>query len=193
MGKCPKGKARKRSMAQAGDVICVTGSLGDSGAGLKLLPDRTDLTAQERVLVERHLMPEPRIPEGLFLSSFQGVHAMMDISDGIASDLRFILDKSRKQAVVDVEHLPLSDELVRVASERHWDALELALAGGEDYELLLTVAADEYPTIGKKFQDRFNKPLFAIGSIVEGDSKIHWMKNEAEYKFSKSGFDHFAQ
>ena len=95
-GECTHSRALTRSGARTGDIIYVTGPLGDSGAGLKLVLERaagrlSDLIPDEQMLVRRHYMPLPRVEEGLKLSQAQGVHSMMDISDGIASDLRHIL------------------------------------------------------------------------------------------------------
>ena len=147
LGACASGQSRKRSAAQPGDLICVTGPLGDSAAGLKIIleyvgkgerPAECGLTEEEAVLRERHYRPMPRIPEGMALATTPGVNAMMDISDGIGSDLRHILKASGVGARVDVRSLPLSAELRTVCARRGWDAAALAAGGGEDYELLFT-------------------------------------------------------
>jgi thiamine-monophosphate kinase len=191
IGKCPKGKAKKRSMAQAGDIIYVTGNLGDSAAGLKILLEKPALSAECDFLLEKHYKPEPRIKEGLFLSSFPEVHAMMDISDGIASDLFHILKASGKKATVETDKLPLSKELIKFAEEQHWDMIELATAGGEDFELLLTVDPEKSSMLESDFLNYFGTPLFPIGTIFDGDPHVQWMKDGIEYQFSKSGFNHF--
>ena len=149
LGTCAAGQSRKRSAAQPGDLVCVTGPLGDSAAGLKVVlesigkggrpaPGKDGLTEEEAILRERHYRPMPRIPEGMALSATPGVNAMMDISDGIGSDLRHILKASGAGARVDVRSLPLSAELRTVCARRGWDAVALAAGGGEDYELLFT-------------------------------------------------------
>lgn len=151
LGSCETGRSRKRSAAQPGDLVCVTGTLGDSGAGLKLVLERvgngeqagttravSEDNSAEEYLLERHYRPMPRVLEGLKLAETAGVNAMMDISDGIASDLRHILKESGTGARVDVRSLPLSAELRAVCARRGWDPVELAVGGGEDYELLFT-------------------------------------------------------
>ena len=145
LGSCAAGRSRKRSAAKPGDLVCVTGPLGDSGAGLKLvlenvgrLPARPEMAEDETILRERHYRPVPRIDEGMKLAETPGVNAMMDISDGIGSDLRHILEESGTGARVDVRSLPLSAELRAVCARRGWDPVALALEGGEDYELLFT-------------------------------------------------------
>lgn len=191
IGKCKKGEAKKRDMAQSGDVICVTGDLGNSAAGLKLLLEKQTLSAEYNFLLEKHHLPEPRIDEGRFLASFPDAHAMMDISDGIASDLFHILKASGKTAVVEVDKLPLSNELITIADKKHWDPIELAATGGEDYELLLTVAAEKFSMIESCYSERFGRPLSPIGHIHEGEPHIQWLKEGVEYELSKSGFNHF--
>ena len=138
LGECPSGTARMRSMACEGDRICVTGTLGDSAAGLKAILEGMEPDADIQTLIERHYLPLPRVAEGLRLADTPGVHAMMDISDGIGSDLRHILDASGVGAVIDVPSLPISPALQRVCAHQGWDAAALAIGGGEDYELLFT-------------------------------------------------------
>ena len=191
MGKCAKGKARRRSMAQTGDLICITGQLGDSAAGLKLLLKKSPKIAGYDYLLAKHHHPEPQIAEGMFLADISEVHAMMDISDGIASDLKHILKASRKAATIDVNKLPVSDILKNVAHTLDWNAEELAASGGEDYELLFTMAPEHVETIQKQFAEHFRKPLYVIGQIADGESIISWLKGDKEIELGQSGFNHF--
>ena len=87
--------------------------------------------------------------------------------------------------------LPLYKELIKFAGEQHWDMIELATAGGEDFELLLTVAPEKSSMLESDFLNHFGKPLFPIGTIYDGDPHVQWMKDGIEYQFSKSGFNHF--
>lgn len=192
-GKCAKGKARMRGMAQLGDLICVTGSLGDSAAGLKLLLEKKGGGASESAfLLRKHHQPEPRLAEGQFLSECSHVHAMIDLSDGIASDLIHVLKASGRQAIVETDRLPLSRELSVVATEYQWDTTSLAVAGGEDYELLFTVSADEFASLNEAFSERFGRPIHYIGCICKGAARIQWLKTGVVYPFAKKGFNHFA-
>ena len=145
LGSCGAGQSLKRSGARPGDLVCVTGTLGDSAAGLKLVLERQsngcgshEASDTEKILVDRHYRPVPRVAEGQKLAATTGIGACMDISDGIGSDLRHILEASGVSASVDVRSLPLSAELRDLCARRGWDAAELALDGGEDYELLFT-------------------------------------------------------
>ncbi|MBO4671272.1 MAG: thiamine-phosphate kinase [Bacteroidales bacterium] len=180
LGSCLHGTAVKRSGACPGDLVCVTGTLGDSAAGLKLVLEndasRHIPGTHEAYLLGRHYRPEPRVREGIALAALNGVHAMMDISDGIASDLRHILDASCCGAVVDVRLLPLSESLKHVCAQRGWDAAGLAAGGGEDYELLFTAAPGTIIPPG----------CTRIGYITSGDA-LKWDGTDKEYK----GFTHF--
>lgn len=179
MGECARGVSRKRADAKPGDLICTTGYIGDSGAGLNVILKGVERGDLENELVRRHYRPVPRVEAGLLLSATPGVHAMMDISDGIGSDLRHILKASGVSARVDVRKLPLSQELL-LACERHgWDAYHLALDGGEDYELLFTASPDA---------DLSGVPHHVIGEILPlSDERIVWDGTDDEFV----GFHHF--
>ncbi len=191
IGQCPKGKARLRSMAQAGDIVCVTGFLGDSAGGLEILLHNIPETSDSIYLTGCHHQPEPHIKEGLWLAQHPEVHAMMDISDGISSDLAHIVKASNKSAIVDLESIPVSDVLKRVAIANKWDIERLAVSGGEDYVLLCTVNKDKFEKLSIAFLKQFGRPLYAVGRITQGNGAIVWTKNGKEVVFSQRGFDHF--
>lgn len=178
LGECPHSSARMRSDAKDGDLVCVTGRLGDSGGGLHVILKGCERDQDAEYLIARHYLPMPRVEEGIKLAQVPGVHAMMDISDGIGSDLRHILKASGVGAEIDVSSLPLSDELRKVCLREGWDAAELALTGGEDYELLFTVSPEAEKTLAVEHS--------VIGRIVKGDS-IVWKGSEKDYL----GFRHF--
>ena len=176
VGECERGRSRKRGDAVAGDLVCVTGPLGDSGGGLQVILQGKPRDAAAEALVARHYRPTPRIREGLALAATPGVHAMMDISDGIASDLRHILKASGAGAEIRTADIPLSDELRQVCARQGWDALDLALTGGEDYELLFTMAPGTEPSV----------PYYVIGRVTEGRDLV-WIGSDRDYL----GFRHF--
>ncbi len=176
LGQCPKGQSKKRSDALTGDLICVTGPLGDSGAGLRIILDNQKNLIGAQNLINKHYLPEPRVTEGLKLSALEGVHAMMDISDGIGSDLRHILKASGKGAQIDCNAIPISDQMKAYCSATGSDPLELAICAGEDYELLFTCSPDTVIPIRHH----------VIGHITDGDN-IAWTGTDKDY----SGYHHF--
>lgn len=186
LGECQAGASRKRSAAVPGDLICTTGYLGDSAGGLQVILDeaagrKEARTDDEKELVRRHYQPVPRVSEGVVLAGTEGVHAMMDISDGVGSDLRHILKASGVSAVIDVSSIPVSDELKRSAESRGWNVSELALNGGEDYELLFTISPEAERNLAVRH--------FVIGRITEGlnPGGVTWEGTDKEFK----GFHHF--
>ncbi len=153
LGSVPKGNAALRSGARMGDFVYVTGTLGASVAALELLREGRRLRAKARL---RHFYPEPRIEVGRYLREKKLVSAMIDTSDGLSVDLGHICDESGVGAVIYSESLP------RMSGPR---GLELALHGGEDYELLFTAA----PRV-KVPHVIAGVHVTRIGEIVRGDS-----------------------
>lgn len=181
-GRCDHGKALGRGGAKVGDTIFVTGTLGDSGAGLKAILHNLPRTEAVNRLISRHLRPMPRVEEGQRLLESGMVSAMMDISDGIASDLRHILRASGVGAQIELNSLPLSPELMAVCREQHWRARTIAASAGEDYELLLTAPAE--------IVDHIDFPLYPIGHITD-NTGIEWLRKGRPIKFKTKGFVHF--
>lgn len=191
LGKCEKNKAVLRSTAKTGDIICVTGYLGDSAAGLKATLEGLSVAAETDYLTERHYMPSPRLKEGSLLASLPGVNSMMDISDGLSSDLMQILKASVKGAMVDTELIPVSPELYNICMKRGWNAFDLAVSGGEDYELLCTISPDKFEQTAAIFEKQCEKKLFSVGAIITGVPEIKWMKGSKSVSIDNKGFDHF--
>lgn len=193
VGKCKKGLAKRRNMACNNDIICVTGILGDSAGGLQILLNNLDRNnADHDYLLKKHFVPEPRLDEGQFLATFEGIHAMMDISDGIASDLVHILKASAKGAKIDLDSIPVSETLQKVAKQQNWNIMELAIGGGEDYELLFTVDPAKKQEIDEAYFARFGKHIIPIGKIEQSAPQIMWFNNKQEVIMKKGGFNHFA-
>ena len=154
IGRAPMSCIKRRSAAKAGDVVIVTGELGASAAGLRdVLGGR--LNGRNAKI---HLMPEAQIREGEWLGMQSAVHAMCDVSDGIASDLKHILEESKKGAVVEAKSIPIAKGAT----------LQDALCGGEDYKLLLTVDKKEADDLAQRFEAEFGRPLYKIGKIKSG-------------------------
>lgn len=176
MGQIAHNSAKLRSHAQVGDLICVTGPLGDSGAGLQVILESLERDSDAVTLINRHYSPTPQVEAGIALAQTPGVHAMMDISDGIGSDIRHILKSSHVGAEIDIFQLPMSPELKRLCKKHHWEPIHFAISGGEDYQLLFTMSPNTKPTISHTI----------VGRIVEGDSLI-WLNATKDY----CGFRHF--
>lgn len=191
-GIIPKGKALCRHSAKLGDWIYVSGTLGDSAAGLSLLLDHqknnlATFDCDQQYLIQRHLRPTPRVLLGLTLGQF--AHAAIDISDGLLADLGHILTRSQCGAVINLEDLPLSPQLRRCYSEKQ--ALEFALYGGEDYELCFTIANDDKEKIDK-WLGNIGVNYQCIGQIrseKEGLTLLH--HSEKVSMPTHTGFQHF--
>ena len=187
-GLVPTGRALKRSGAKPGDWIFVTGTLGDSAAGLSLLQHRHRLNdpAVHEVLIKRHLRPMPRVLQGQALRNL--ATSTIDISDGLIADLGHILTASRVGARLNLEALPLS-----AALRDHFEpeqVLTWALSGGEDYELCFTV-----PEVNRGALDvalgHLGVPYTCIGQIAPEADGLTLLENGKPRRFNHKGFDHF--
>ncbi|MDF2458902.1 MAG: thiL [Nitrospira sp.] len=145
VGSAPAGHVLLRSGSKPGDDLYVTGTLGDSRAGLQLLENRPrrsrpSLSSRHRrLLVARHLRPSARIREGCWLARGRWATSAIDISDGLSGDLRHLCEESHVGVDLDLSMLPISPACRAYALSVKQDPAILALAGGEDYELLFTI------------------------------------------------------
>ncbi len=198
VGRSPHGAAIMRGGARPGDAVCVTGTLGDSAAGLEMIiAAGGNITSSTRTagfpgsaasLLEKHWRPRPRVEEALALAATGAVRSMMDISDGVASDLKHILKASGVSARVDIDALPLSAPLKEYAAATGTDAVAMALGGGEDYELLFTAGEKDAERIAAEAAVKITR----IGTVTEGESGIvRWCRGGEEIKDDYMGFDHF--
>lgn len=145
IGRIADAHIKRRSGARPGDAILVAGELGLSGAGLHdILAGRYDTPA-----AAAHRNPQPQVDEGIWLGARPEVHAMMDLSDGLASDIRHIMERSGVGAAIDIGRIPLAQGA----------DVETAACGGEDYKLLLTADAAAADRLAVDFRARFGTPL----------------------------------
>ena len=191
LGKVSAREIKRRNAARAGDAVCVTGVLGDSAVGLKLLTEATEYAKEEHKLIRMHHTPKTWVKEGTWLGTQEAVHAMMDVSDGIASDLRHILNASGVGARIELSRLPLSPEMTKVCRERGWNPERAAAEGGEDYVLLFTADAEECNGLQKDFQARFGAGFTVIGEIAAGKPGIEWYRNGIRVPEDFRGYEHF--
>lgn len=190
-GIVPQDKALFRHNAKIGDWIYVSGTLGDSAGGLQLLlnqkTDNVNWNKDESYLIQRHLRPTPRVLLGLTIASI--ANAAIDISDGLLSDLGHILKRSRCDAVINLDDLPLSESLLNCYSKEK--AEQFALSGGEDYELCFTVHNDNKQKLEKALTN-IGVNYTCIGQIRSAKEGLTLLRhNEAVRLPAKSGFDHF--
>lgn len=180
-----------RHSAEPEDFICVTGCLGDSGAGLLALQQKIGQSWEVQQLIDKHFHPEPNPEEGVWLASQEDVHAMMDVSDGLNCDLKRLLRASKCGGIVDVSSLPISKELLKVCRENGWDAEKLGLTGGEDYCLLLTIAKHAINNIKQSFYEKFHKPLYVIGKVTSQRGNPVYEKEGRPMDIQLTDFQHF--
>lgn len=176
IGRADTRHIKRRSDARAGDVIFTTGELGASGAGLRdLLEGRLDTP-----VAAIHRNPQPQVAEGVWLGARTEVHAMMDISDGLASDIRHIMARSGVGARIDLDRLPIAAS----ADTR------MAACAGEDYKLLLTVDATAAENLAAQFRARFGTPLHPIGRITPTPDLV-WSEHGIPVALDWQGFVHY--
>ena len=190
-----RGKYIKyRSGAIPGDIVAVTGLLGSSEGGLRLVLNSQlrNLRGQdETILLRQHFHPKPQLAEGFFLAHQSQVGAMMDVSDGLDSDLRRIIERSGCGAEVYLEKLPVSPALKRCCRKYGWNQEEVAAAGGEDYCLLITVRPGSLAALDRRFLRKFGRRLHPVGRITKKRGQLVYFKAGRQVTLPKSGFDHF--
>lgn len=185
-----QGRSCLRSAARSGDLICVTGRLGGSRAALRLL-DRLGPEAAWRghhELILSYSAPYARTGAGQWLTSQDAVHAMMDISDGLSSDLWRIAEASGVRCVVDVSALPISPAAVPAAHLTGEPLTGTALHGGEDFELLFTVAPNRADEVLGGIVIETGTQAAVVGSAAEGEPGVF----AADGAPIRPAFDHFA-
>lgn len=190
-GIVPQNKGLFRHNAKIGDWIYVSGTLGDSAAGLQLLlnqkTDNVSWNKDESYLIQRHLRPTPRVLLGLTIASI--ANAAIDISDGLLSDLGHILKRSNCGAVLNLDDLPLSEPLLNCYSKE--DAEQFALSGGEDYELCFTVHNDNKHKLEKALAN-IGVSYTCIGQIRSAKEGLTLVRNNEVVTLpAQRGFDHF--
>ncbi len=182
-----------RSGASEGDIIYVTGTPGDSALGLKVLRNHgaRALKGRFRKAALKHLDPRARIEAGRALARRRLASAMIDISDGVALDLTRICRSSGKGAIIELEDFPISDEMNRyreAAKNSSW--IDLALSGGEDYELLFTSPEPNRNKIASLAKS-LGLRITAIGRMTNGRGIKVLGKDKRPYRLKRAGFEHF--
>lgn len=192
LGEVEKNLFKTRSGAKVGDLICVTGDLGEAEACLRFL--RSSLGKKKihlnNSIIKKHLIPYPRIEESRLLVKNLKITSMIDISDGLSSDLYHLCEESNKGALIYADKIPISQKTRETCKLLNLSPLNLALSSGEEYELLFTLSPEEEKKLLKVTRGKFQVSIIGkIKNIKEGvkildrDGKIKYLK--------KTGYRHF--
>ncbi len=192
IGSAPENEILYRNRAQCGDKIFTTGFLGESRAGCFLITN--DIQACFKgceTLKASHFLPRPYLKEGKFLARQKGVHAAIDISDGLSSDLEHILEESGKGAQIFADTIPISQDLKNFCRQFSFDPVQFALSGGEDYALLFTVSSDNAEKVKKNYEKIFPRPIYELGVITETNNMELVFSDGTVQQILPKGWDHF--
>jgi thiamine-monophosphate kinase len=197
IGEAPRNRAVRRSGARPGDHIFVTGALGGAAAGLRLL-ERGTLLSRERPRTDEHhdveqlllrqLRPEPRVAWGAILGGERLPTAMIDISDGLSSDLAHLCHESDVGAIIDAARLPVDPLVINLCGRRALDPLLLALHGGEDFELLFTISPRSLSWLPGKVG---GVPATYLGDVTSQSGRIQIVEGSRVWTLEPEGFRHF--
>jgi thiamine-monophosphate kinase len=184
VGEAKKSLLRLRSGAMIGDLVCVTGDLGKSTAGLRILEKYKSLKPAIKKYIKKHLNPIARSAQtGRQIAKH--AHAMIDVSDGLASEISHICEESGTGARIDWESIPISKTTKTAAEMTKSDPYEMALYGGEDFEIVFTASAKNLKKLRSCFKD-----FSVVGEILDKKEGIFIMKNGKRLPTGR-GFDHF--
>lgn len=184
-----------RSGAQIGDQLLVSGTLGDSSAGLAILQahfEPPQAVATRDYLLQRHFEPTPRLKlmKGLLELDRGAIHAALDLSDGLGGDVAHLAKQSGVGIEIEVEKLPISPQCRGAARILGLDATELALSGGEDYELLLAIAPENAGSLLEKARAT-GVPLTQVGSCVARAETPVVVTQNGEIRAPSRAWTHF--
>jgi thiamine-monophosphate kinase len=201
VGGVEEGSLVLRGGAQPGDLICTTGDLGGSQAGLAMLQlvvsPRGDAPgplpeSQWSEVRERHLRPRPRLREARLLARGGAVHAMIDVSDGLAGDVRRIAEESGVGVEILEEKIPIGPETHRVAQHLGTSGLDFALGGGEDFELVFTISPEEASGAAERIRRETGTAVSVIGEVLPAREGMVLVSADGKRTpLSKKGYQHF--
>jgi thiamine-monophosphate kinase len=186
IGEARRGRAILRSGAHLGDAILVTGRLGEAQYGLGLLLEPAKRISRGDKRLRKHFYSEPRLAVGLWLANHGLATAMMDLSDGLSSDLPKLCEASGVGARVEEQALPCVK--IEKKYSKKFDATELALHGGDDYELLFTVAKKN---VGRILEMIASVPVTRVGEITAEKSVVLVRKHGVASELENKGWDSF--
>lgn len=191
IGEVESDRVLRRSAATPGDVVAVTGELGAAALGLAVRSRGAPKSQDEFAIVRRYLEPRPRVAEGRVLSGCAGVGAAIDVSDGLLADLGHVCAASGVGAEVDVPRLPIGEATRTLAAQLGIEPADLALSGGEDYELLFTARPGTFAEIAAAIRRDTGTVVQAVGRIVDGGGVRAVGPDGREHRPASFGWDHF--
>lgn len=193
IGDAKENEVLYRSGARPGDSIYVTGNIGDSSAGLKIL--KNEISPPKSIashFIKLHNEPKPLIKTGRIIAASRLASAMIDLSDGLLSDLGHICKESGVGAMLFKKKIPISSELKLLASRVKFNPIDLAFSGGEDYLLLLTVPKAKIKDFEILYKNKGSSPLYLIGEIRE-EKGVRMVNDDGSIEeISIRGFNHFS-
>jgi thiamine-monophosphate kinase len=196
-GEATAGMSVLRSGASVGDQIFVTGSLGAAAAGLRLIERGAHLAEQNLAdedsqkldhILLRQLRPEPRVGWGIVLGEERLATSMIDLSDGLSSDLNRVCSASGVGALIDSSLLPIDERVIELCGRRALDPLQLALHGGEDFELLFTVKPDNTTRLPRRVD---GVGIKCIGTIQSASEGVKISEGPRAWELKPGGWKHF--
>ncbi len=186
VGEVRPSNAATRRGGRPGDAIAVTGPLGAARAGLAVARGQARPEAPAAfAALQAFRRPEPRLAEGRFLAANAGVRAMIDCSDGLSTDLARLCEASGCGA--EIESVPVAEAAVAVARELGEQPERFALAGGEDFELLVAVRARSFGHAAARYRARFGRELLRVG-VLRAEPGVLW----GGEPLARTGWDHFS-
>ncbi|HEU4804350.1 MAG TPA: thiamine-phosphate kinase [Nitrobacter sp.] len=189
-GRVPPGEMILRSRAEPGDRVVVSGTIGDAALGLAILKGKVAVSdaAVREMLLGRYRVPQPRIVLADALRNY--ARAAMDVSDGLAGDLAKLCAASGVSAVIDATSVPLS-EAARGLMEQGLASLETVVSGGDDYEILCTIAEDRFEAFAEAARG-VGVAITPIGAVVAGKMAPKWLDAEGkEIALPRLSYSHF--
>lgn len=198
LGQVKKNRALRRQGAKVGDLVCVTGTLGDSRAGLEILKRQVPrkktvaLRPYESFLKKRHLKPTARLLLGQYLSQHRLAHAAIDISDGLSGDLSHLCQASHVGVELRANDLPISRQCRIYATANDLDPFDFALIGGEDYELLFTIHRRHQSKLAN-LSRMVKTPITCIGTIKPKSFGLRLtLEDGTSQNISNRSYNHFS-
>jgi thiamine-monophosphate kinase len=192
LGEVPYGQGVYRSGAQVGDEVWVTGALGAAKAGLEALRHPKAVAGLPTAgVLARYRRPHPRLREAQYLRQHAPLHSLLDLSDGLSSDLHHICEASGVGAQLEAACIPMAEDVRQIAAALHADPLTFALHGGEDFELCLTAPPGVLTALQPALQAQFQCPLVRVGTIQTGSGVTLCLADGSQHPLTPHGYDHF--